>query len=142
MMIVFAALRAVAWCLFCALAVLFLYLYINGQIGAGPDHPVIEYKDFVTILLTALAVMIAVATVVVAVAAVWGYVAIRDEISRTVKEIAGKRAEEVARDRIEAIAPGLVKEIIRFDEQLSESRSDDIAKEYSKEGEKKGGSNG
>jgi hypothetical protein len=87
----------------------------------------------VAILLTAIAVMIAIAAAVAAIAAVWGYGVIREELNRTVARMAGERAEEIARERIEVMVPELVAAQMAFEKQGTETRGDDVAEEVSKE---------
>src|SRR6266702_3068833 len=103
MRIIFRGLQLTAYVFICAFMILFLKLYLNGELSA--EHPVVEYKDFISILLTAIAVMIAIATAVAAIAAVWGYAVLREELNRTVARIASERAEEIARGRIDVMVP-------------------------------------
>ncbi len=56
----------------------------------------IEYKDFVAILLTAVIVMLAVLTAVLALFAVWGFSVIRDEARVAAEREAAKVARDVA----------------------------------------------
>jgi hypothetical protein len=129
---IFLGLLATAALFICAFMILFLKLYLNGELTV--EHSaVVEYKDFISILLTAIAVMIAIATAVAAMAAVWGYGAIREELNRTVAKTAGDRAEEIARSRIDVMVPQLVAEQMAFEKQGTESRGDDVAEEISKE---------
>jgi pheromone shutdown protein TraB len=136
---VFRAFQVFVYCLVVAFVGMTLWLFINGELSA--QSPKLEYKDFVSILLTGIAVMIAVATVVAAMGALWGYVIIRDEIKRTVEKvatdraevIAKKRAEEVARERVDTLVPSLVNEMIYFMQQGEPSKSDEIADEYGRE---------
>jgi hypothetical protein len=116
-----------------------LNLWFIGRGTLSEVHaPLVEYKDFVTILLTALAVMIAIATVLAAMAAVWGYVEIREGINRRVDEIASKRAAEVAtevaKDRTNAMVPELVNRAIEFAKQSEDVKGDEVADEIGKEG--------
>src|ERR1700688_4495049 len=106
MHIIFRAIQVTFYFFFIGLAILILWLVVGGKLAA--EHPTVEYKDFVAILLTGLAVMIAVATVLAAAAAIWGYAIIREEIIRTVERVATKRAEEIARERTNDLVPRLV----------------------------------
>jgi hypothetical protein len=129
---IFLGLLTTAALFVCAFMVLFLKLYLNGELTA--EHgAVVEYKDFISILLTAIAVMIAIATVVSAIAAVWGYGVIREELNRTVARIAGDRAEEIARGRIDVMVPRLVAAQMAFEKQGTGTRGDEVAEEVSKE---------
>lgn len=88
-----------------------------------PDGPIVEYKDFVTILLTCLAVMIAVATIFAAVAAVWGFDFLKRETQAHAEAAAHVSAEKIASERIEAILPGLVEQAVRFQMQQGSNTS-------------------
>ncbi len=141
MKILFRALQITVYFCVIAFVILTLWLVVNGEISAG--EPKVEYKDFVAILLTGLAVMIAVATVLAAMGAIWGYVIIREEINRTVEriasaraeEIANKKAAEVARESVSIAVPKMIREVVDFIQQGEEQgRADEIAEEYGREG--------
>lgn len=73
------------------------------QIGASaptfePAKAVVEYKDFVSVLLTAIGVMIAVLAAIFAIAAIWGW----GTLERQVVTAAADRAEKEARDVMSA----------------------------------------
>jgi uncharacterized membrane protein YcjF (UPF0283 family) len=107
------------------LVMLGFFLFVASSDSISSAHPTIEYKDFVSILLTALAVMIAIAAVIAALAAIWGFAVLREEAS--------KSAAEAARDETRKIIPRLVKEAMDFAKAASESRGDEVADEYGKE---------
>jgi hypothetical protein len=72
-------------------AVMALYFIFKGGVKT-PHSEHLEYKDFVTILLTALAVMIAIAALFIAAAAVWTY----KEAMEIIRGIADTAARDVA----------------------------------------------
>jgi len=129
---VFKAFISVAVLFVCAVAAVILYLVAHGDLN-GTHPPVVEYKDFVTILLTALAVMIAVATFVGALAAVWGFAVLREEAHRAAELAATKVAEAAAKAQVDAIVPRLVEEAISFAQKSKETKADAVAEEYGKE---------
>lgn len=63
----------------------------NVEAGGGIDG-----ADLVTIVLTALAVMLAILTIFLASLAVWGYASIREAAGRIAAEVAERIAAEVA----------------------------------------------
>jgi hypothetical protein len=73
---------AIAFLVLCnvALGILVLYFLSRGYQPPPKASQTIEYKDFISILLTGLAVMIAVMTVFLAAAAIWGYERIRRDV--------------------------------------------------------------
>lgn len=86
-------------------AILAFFLYWLAHNGwRSPDSTGIEYKDLVAILLTALGVMIAVLTLFLAVAAIWGYAQLKEEAKRKAKEKARQKATEVATRVAEKVA--------------------------------------
>src|SRR4051794_26710329 len=78
-----------------ALGLLVLYLLSPHS---PPESSTLEYKDFISILLTGLAVMIAVATILLAAAAIWGFELIRKEARLSAEHEASVVAERVARE--------------------------------------------
>lgn len=69
-----------------------LFLIFHRGFSVEDGRQVIDYKDFVSILLTAIAVMIAILTIFIAAAAVWGFSALKDEACR----VARSEANQVA----------------------------------------------
>jgi magnesium-transporting ATPase (P-type) len=76
----------------------FIVWHWSGTPSTGASS--IEYKDFVSILLTALALMIAVLAAFLAAAAVYGFQAIREQACR----ISMEKSEEVAKTTAESVA--------------------------------------
>jgi hypothetical protein len=139
---IFRGLQVTACFAIIAVGLITLYVFFIGDLTTEREHGVVEYKDFVTILLTAVAVMIAVATVIVALMAVFGYTILRDEMNRTAakiaedkaSEIARRRAEEVARERTDAMVPALVAQAVRFQGLEEGIPGDEVAAEIGREG--------
>jgi hypothetical protein len=94
--------------------VLILWFVARGDLNK-PEAPILEYKDFVAILLTALGVMIAIVTVFAAFGAIWGFDLLRRETHAT--------AEKVARDKVDEILPSLVEQAVRFQMQGPNTQS-------------------
>jgi heme/copper-type cytochrome/quinol oxidase subunit 2 len=90
-------------CFNVALGILVIYLQSRAYHSPGKEAQPIEYKDFISILLTGLAVMIAVATIVLAAAAIWGFEALRKEAKAS--------AENVARETATAVATVVAKDV-------------------------------
>lgn len=68
----------------------------RGGINLGATAGGIEYKDFISILLTALGVLMTVLAIFLAVLAVWGFNTLRDEARRVAWEAAEREAKIVA----------------------------------------------
>jgi hypothetical protein len=88
-----------------AFALLVLYIFSKGGLA---QTQALEYKDLISIVLTALAVMIATLTVFVAVAAIWGFTALREEArsaaENVAREAASETAKRVAKEVAESVA--------------------------------------
>ena len=77
-----------------AVTTLCLWLLLRGggehvnvfHVGGGPVPVAVDYKDFVTILLTAVAVMIAIGTIALAGLAVFGYAEGRRMVETIVRQ--------------------------------------------------------
>jgi predicted RNase H-like nuclease len=121
------AFQIVGWCFVVALALVAAFALAGN--GITSDHPVVEYKDFVSILLTAIAVMIGIGAVAAAFAAIWGFELLRREIVKAAAEIAAKAAEE----KIDEVVPGLVEKALKFDREVPGPEADKIAREFGKE---------
>jgi flagellar basal body-associated protein FliL len=107
-----------------AFAILAVYFIQKGGV-ITPQSQALDYKDFVTILLTGIAVMIAVGAVAVALFAVWGFSALREE--------ARESARRAAEARIDELVPSLVEKALKFDREAAGAEADQIAQEYGKE---------
>ena len=68
-----------------------------------PNTDGIEYKDLITIILAALAVILAAVTIFIAVMAVWGYNAIRESAEKAAREVAKDVAQTVAAREAESL---------------------------------------
>ncbi len=75
----------------CLLATFWYYLHLNRHAILTPSNG-IEYKDLVSLLLAALSAMIAVLTIFLAVAALWGYTALKEGAHK----VAAQEARDVA----------------------------------------------
>jgi hypothetical protein len=91
-------------CFNVSLGVLVLYFLSRGYQPPAKDAQTLEYKDFISILLTGLAVMIAVATIMLAAAAVWGFEAIRKEAKASAEIEARVTSAKVAKEVAETVA--------------------------------------
>jgi hypothetical protein len=128
MSMILRALAILGVCFLIALALMALY-FIAGHSPATGDHPVVEYKDFVSILLTAIAVMIGVAAVFAAFAAIWGFDLLRREIVKTATEA----AERAAAARVNELVPSQVDKALEFEREVPGAEADKIAEEFGKE---------
>lgn len=108
------ALKLFAVLFICALTVLLFHFIAKGDLEK-PSAPIVEYKDFVTILLTALGVIIAIATIFAAIGAIWGFDLLRRETHAS--------AEKAAREKVDEILPSLVEQAVRFQLQGSNALS-------------------
>lgn len=76
-----------------------------------------SYQDLITILLTAIAVILAAVTIFVALVALWGYTALKENAKAAAEKVARDTAEETARAEATAAAravtmrelPGMVR---------------------------------
>ena len=91
--------------------------------------PQVEYKDFVAILLTALAVMIGIAAFLVAVIAIWGFAEGKRMLEMVAQKTAETVAERVAISRVNALIPAQVALAIQA-EKDDIGDSDKIAEAY------------
>src|SRR6202034_452067 len=112
MPMIWRAVQTIGWCF--AIAVALVALFLALQKGPAGPQPLVEYKDFVSILLTAIAVMIAVGAVIAAFAAIWGFDLLRREIVKTATDTATKVATDAATARVDALVPGLVEKAQRL----------------------------
>jgi heme/copper-type cytochrome/quinol oxidase subunit 2 len=79
--------------------------YFKPSLSLGASQEV-EYKDFISILLTALAVMIAILATTFAIAAVWGYAAVKAS-----KAEAREAAQVEARSTADVVATRVAREL-------------------------------
>jgi hypothetical protein len=105
------------------------HVVFRGHALVPEPAQAVEFKDFASILLTAVAVMFAIATVVIALAAIWGFSQLKDEAAKVARDV----ASTVAKARAEEIVPGVVEQALNFDKQaVSAVDADKIAQEYGK----------
>jgi heme/copper-type cytochrome/quinol oxidase subunit 2 len=110
---------AILVCFNIALGILVLYFLARGYQPPPKEAQTIEYKDFISILLTGLAVMIAVGTIMIAAAAVWGFEAIRREAKASAEVEARKTATTVAT----AVATRTARETLPSDTSATEAEA-------------------
>lgn len=84
--------------------------YLHPTLSIGNSHD-LEYKDFISMLLTALGVLIAVMATTFAIAAIWGYGALREEVIKASKAEARGAAETEARATAEEVATKVAREL-------------------------------
>jgi heme/copper-type cytochrome/quinol oxidase subunit 2 len=130
MSMILRALQIVGVCFLIASALMALY-FVAGSSQTAGDRPVVEYKDFISILLTAVAVMIAIGAFIAAFAAIWGFDLLRREIVKTSTETATK----VAAARVDELVPGLVEKALDFERDIPGPEADQIAEQFGKDGE-------
>jgi uncharacterized membrane protein YidH (DUF202 family) len=90
-------------------AVMALYFIFKGGTKTDASSG-LEYKDFVSIMLTALSVMIALGAIFVAILAIWSY----NNFKALVEQAAEKKAQECVGSWLEKEAPGVVREQLGF----------------------------
>jgi hypothetical protein len=104
-----------------ALGILVLYFLMRGYRPPPKDAQTIEYKDFISILLTGLAVMMAVGTIMIAAAAVWGFEAIRKEVRVSADAVARETATRIAKEVAGPIAARTAREVSPSDTSPAEA---------------------
>ena len=94
----------------------FIVIYLpglhTGVAASGPVAQDFSRTDFVTIILTAAALMLAALGLVLALAGAVGYVTIRTAAERAAEDAARKAAEKMAGTSAEAVATRLVRELV------------------------------
>lgn len=96
-------------CLNFAIILTGAFLFYKGGWSLGPGSPPIEYKDFISIVLTALSLLVTILGAFIAILAVFGFSEIRKEARRIAKieavQVASKEATKVGeRAAIQAAA--------------------------------------
>jgi hypothetical protein len=69
-------------------------LQMAADARSAAEPHAITYVDFLTVTLTAVCALLAALAIIIALAAIWGYAGIRDEISKTVSMRAGEQLEK------------------------------------------------
>jgi len=80
-----------------------------------PSPPSVDYKDFVSILLTGLGLMIGIGAFFIAIVAVWGYKEAKDLVVRTAEE---RAKAEVVEQIPRLLAPELIISALKQDPSL------------------------
>ena len=70
-----------------------LLLSLASLHAPQPDKPVIEYKDFVSILLTGITIVLAVLAAGIALLAVWGFKEFETRVNAETARVAGKQVD-------------------------------------------------
>lgn len=102
--------------------------------GISPAPKGWSYQDLITILLTAIAVLLAAVTVFIALAALWGYNTLKESAKSTAETIAREVAEQAARSTATKVArvvtmrelPEMVKVYASFDGQVPGGGTDEL----------------
>ncbi len=94
------------------LAAIYLPGLHRGGAASGPVAQDFSRTDFITIILTAAALMLAALGLVLALAGAVGYVTVRTAAERAAEDAARKAAEKVAAASAEAVATRLVRELM------------------------------
>ncbi len=106
--------------LFFTNVVLILFLiwaFVSRGLGAPPANS--SYSDLVTIMLGAIAVILAAVTVFIAILAIWGYTALKEGAEKEARTVATDVARAIATDVAQSVATREAREAVRF-AQLAE----------------------
>lgn len=85
----------------------FILLFHIGIGGLSAPPPGWEYKDLITIILTALGVLLGALAIFIGLLAVWGYASIRDAATKA----AADKADAIAREVAEPVAARVAEEV-------------------------------
>jgi hypothetical protein len=129
---------AILACFNVALGLLVLWFLARGYKPLPKEAQALEYKDFISILLTGLGLMMAVGTVMLAAAAIWGFEAIRKEIRISADAIARETATLVAKEVAGPVAARTAREVGPSDTSPTEAGElvDALAAEEAQNGNK------
>lgn len=104
--------------------------YFVATRGISPPPIGWEYKDLLTIILTALAALLAAIAIFIGILAIWGYASIRDAAMRA----AESKAEEIAIRVSEPVATRVAEAAVRA--TAGDDRTDELTEALSrKDGE-------
>jgi hypothetical protein len=91
----------------------------------------LEYKDFIAILLTAIGVMIAIAALLIAMLAIWGFEAGKKLLLESTKAAAVSHVDKIVPQMVDAMVPQLVEDKLRFERKAGQTGdADAIAESY------------
>lgn len=97
-----------------------------------PSEPRIEYKDFVSIAMTALSVQLALFALFASVLAIWGFTSAKEQVKKWAEDVARDTATEVARpvaareaEQAEAFREGTVSSDELVEAVTSEGKEND-----------------
>jgi hypothetical protein len=108
-------------------------VYYIGTRGLEPAPSGWEYKDLITIILTALAVILAGLAISIGLLAIWGYNTIRDAAVRAAEtrvDVALAGAEDMARSIAESVAARAAEAALQSAAPVD--RTEDLAEALSK----------
>jgi uncharacterized membrane protein YidH (DUF202 family) len=117
-----------------AFAVLALFFIFRGGVKTDPSAG-LEYKDFVSILLTGLSVMIAIGAIFIAVLAIWSYNHFKTLTEASAEKAASEKAEEMVLSWLSNEAPAVVRKHVDLltDATLGNGDDDTAADDIGKE---------
>ena len=106
--IVYRGLKLFGYSVQITLVLLACILVFKNVLGPSTkDASSLDYRDFVSILLAALGVMIAVFTVMISILAIWGYnniqVTAKETAEKIVKEWLGSEAPELIQKQVDLL---------------------------------------
>ncbi|RXF67113.1 hypothetical protein [Hansschlegelia zhihuaiae] len=87
----------------------------GNPITVEKQAQIVDYKDFISIMLTGLAIMVTILGIGLAVAGVWGYANIKEEAIAAAREAAVSPARDAAREVAEPIAARTALEVFGLD---------------------------
>jgi hypothetical protein len=107
--VVYRGLKLFVWTVQITLFLFAGILVFKNVLGpSAKDVSSLDYRDFVSILLAALGVMIAVFTVIISILAIWGYNNIQITAKETAEKTAKETAEKIAKEWMVSNAPELI----------------------------------
>ena len=106
--IVYRGLKLFGYSVQITLVLLACILVFKNVLGPSTkDASSLDYRDFISILLAALGVMIAVFTVIISILAIWGYnniqVTAKETAEKIVKEWLGSEAPELIQKQVDLL---------------------------------------
>lgn len=109
-----------------AFAVLALFFIFRGGVKADPSAG-LEYKDFISILLTGLSVMIAIGAIFIAVLAIWSYSHFKTLTEASAEKAASAKAEGMVSEWLATEAPAVVRKNVELLTDATLGSGDDVA---------------
>jgi hypothetical protein len=113
-----------------AFAVLAVFFIFRGGVKSNPSNG-LEYKDFISILLTGLSVMIAIGAIFIAVLAIWSYSHFKAlteaSAEKAASAAASAKAEELVSIWLSTEAPAVVRKNVDLLTDATLGTGDDAA---------------